>query len=573
MTSFLFYFFKVIVCSALFAGCYWWTLRNGRFYHWNRFYIVASVALSIFIPLLNIPISASYMVVLTAGDHVVPLATDLSEITTVSLQTETSPIAWIWPGFIFCLSIVFFLLVREVLSFVRILRLKRRSERLCIPEAVLYCTNDAAAPFTFFRTIFWKKGISVDSGEGRCMFRHELAHVRLGHSWDKALMQLVCCLFWMNPFFMLFRRELELVHEFAADSESIGDGNAEELSSLILCTLYPNHYRDFTSRFFQSSIKRRIFMISKNKKTTMCMLRKISIIPIALVAMYLFSFSSESCLGNEPVVQVETAFHTELPKIAAIDAASNTLPEGDDEVILFAIVEVKPMFNGKNADNGFREYVNSRIVYPTKAMEQGISGSVIVEFIIEKDGSLSNVKVIRGTDPLLDNEALRVVKSSPPWTSGKHDGNPVRVKYQFPLVLRLTEQTPAKEMIGTESKTAFEGNNASDDEIYLFADAKVQVKPMFNGKNADNGFREYGESEVVYPKVARDKGIAGRVIVEFVIEKDGSLSNLKFLRRVDPLLDDEVLRVINSSPQWTPGKQDGKPVRVMYQFPFVFRLS
>ena len=245
MTVFLFYLLKVIVCSALFAGCYWWILRNRGFYHWNRFHIVASVALSIIIPLLDISIPVMQKVIPSATYYSTYFVMDHVEEVAVPVQATAPSFNWEWTGWIFFVSIVLSLLVKEIISFARILRLKRCSERICIPETVLYCTDDASAPFTFFRNIFWKKGISVDSGEGRCMLRHELAHVRLGHCWDKALMQFVCCIFWMNPFFILFRRELELVHEFAADSES----SAEELSSLILCTLYPNYYHDFTSRF------------------------------------------------------------------------------------------------------------------------------------------------------------------------------------------------------------------------------------------------------------------------------------------------------------------------------------
>ncbi len=251
MTAFFIYLLEVITCSALFAGCYWWVLRNGRFYQWNRFYIVAAVALSAIIPLLNIPISAPHIVMPATTDYVAHIVIDPDGVAVVPVQSAASPIPWAWLGFISCISIIHLLLVKEIVSFIRILRLKRCSDRIHISETDLYCTDDDTAPFTFFRTIFWKKGVPMDSGEGRCMLRHELAHVRLGHSWDKALMQLVCCLFWMNPFFMLLRRELELVHEFAADSESVGDGDTEELSSLILCTLYPNHYHDFTSRFFE----------------------------------------------------------------------------------------------------------------------------------------------------------------------------------------------------------------------------------------------------------------------------------------------------------------------------------
>ena len=433
MTAFVFYLVKVIVCSALFAGSYWWTLRNRGFYHWNRFYIVASVMMSIMIPLLNISIPAM--------NHMIPAATGLganigidpSEELAAHTQAHTRFITGAWLGWTCSMFIILFLLMKEIISFVRILRLKRCSERIRIPETVLYCTDDASAPFTFFRTIFWKKGISVDSGEGRCMLRHELAHARLGHSWDKALMQLVCCLFWMNPFFMLFRRELELVHEFAADSES----NAEELSSLILCTLYPKHYHDFTSRFFQSTIKRRIFMITKNKnkKSSLNVLRKMSIVPVALVAMYLFACNSVSSSADSGEIQTNDEMVASAG--AVTDQKEGGASNSDADLFLFAVVDVKPTFNGTDAEKGFREYISSNAQYPIEAQTNGITGRVIVEFTIDMDGSVCDARLMREVDPLLDNEALRVINASPKWTPGKHDGKTVKVKYQFPIYFQL----------------------------------------------------------------------------------------------------------------------------------------
>jgi len=489
MIDLLFYILKVIVCSALFAGCYWFMLRNERSYHWNRFYIVTSVVLSIIIPLLNIPLSASPVVMSASPGYIANFVIASSEVMITPVQPKPFFVSWEWFAWTFFASIVLFLLAKEVKSFIRILRLKRRSERIRLPEAVLYCTDDASAPFTFFRSIFWKKDMPVDSDESRCILRHELAHVRLGHSWDKTLMQLVCCLFWMNPFFMLFRRELELVHEFAADSESL---DSEELSSLLLCVLYPVHYHNFTNRFFQSNIKRRIIMISKNtcaaqsaNKTSKSMLRKMSIIPVALVAMYLFATYSKAEQIQTPqndleeivmqtymvaetvsetyslaeqiqtpqndLEEIVTKTYTVAETVYQIQTPQNDLEEivmltetvsvanntSDDEIFLFALVDVKPLFNGEDPDVEFRRWANSIMVYPREAAEQGITGRVFTEFIVECDGSVSNVTLLRGVHPLLDNEVLRVLNTSPKWTPGKQDGQPARVRYQFPFSFML----------------------------------------------------------------------------------------------------------------------------------------
>ena len=134
MTAYFVYLLEVIACSALFAGCYWLVLRNGRFYHWNRFYILASVALSVVIPALNVTISTSYITVPAVTGNVAAIAV---EPTGVAVLPAAAPIDWAWLGWIGCMSIVVFLFAKEVVHFIRILRLKRRSERIRIPETVL----------------------------------------------------------------------------------------------------------------------------------------------------------------------------------------------------------------------------------------------------------------------------------------------------------------------------------------------------------------------------------------------------------------------------------------------------
>ncbi len=634
MTAFLSYLLEVIVCSALFAGCYWWILRNSRSYQWNRFYIVVSVMLSIIFPLVDIPVSMSYIAMPTATNDIAHVVMAPVEVTNVPVTSGIPSLPWPWLACVACMVVTFLLLVKETISFTRIIRLKHQSDKIFTPDADLYCTDDETAPFTFFRSIFWKKGIPVDSGEGRCMLRHELAHVRFGHSWDKALMQLACCMFWMNPFFMLLRRELELVHEFAADSESIGEGNAGELSSLILCTLYPNHYHDFTSHFFQSSIKRRIAMITNIKKPPMGLLRKLSVVPVILIALYAFSVKavvpspvqageSESISSGPVAVSpwtsqnaledgITAAAFTKKTDLSNVAVPVNSEPERkikpahvvdendaeasatqssvqqDDEI--FTIVENMPKFNGKYAEVGFRDYVSKNTKYPAEALEKKISGKIIVEFIIDQQGNLTDAKIMRPIDPLLDAEALRVVKSSPKWTPGTQRGKVVKVKYFFPVTFKFNDDKPpvtsgekeGEKLIIVEDKppvtsTAKKDENTSQRKIAPIDKGDiftiVENMPKFNGKVAEEGFREYVNANMVYPTEAQNNGISGKVILEFTIDEQGDLTDAKVMRPIDPLLDAEALRVVKTSPKWTPGTQRGQTVKVKYFFPVTFKLN
>ena len=477
MTTFFIYILEVIVCSALFTGYYWWVLRNGNYYRWNRLFINTSVVLSIVIPLLNISIPASPIVMPTYNYVVSYITTDNATATTVPVQSGIPPISWANLCFIAYMLVAFILLIKEFVSLFHLVMLKRHAERIHTNEVTLYCIDNNTAPFTFFQTIFWGKDISIESGKGPYMLHHELAHVRLGHSWDKALMQFVCCIFWMNPFFILLRRELELVHEFEADRESLGEGNIEELSSLILCTMYPNHYHDFTSRFFQSSIKRRILMITKNEKSKLSMMRKICVIPVLLITLLAFSVRSESFVtpgSNNNTEGISQDTTTRVQSIAIVEVLPENpwTPQNELEapimiigyparttsdtkeisvtsvviyprerksppngVFLYNDVEVKPKFESSSA----LSYFTKNIRYPVIAAEKGIAGEVIASYIVNENGKVDNIEVEVNPDQSLANEIIRALRTSPDWIPGKQNGKNVPVQCYIFTKFRLQQ--------------------------------------------------------------------------------------------------------------------------------------
>ena len=108
----------------------------------------------------------------------------------------------------------------------------------------------------------------------------------------------------------------------------------------------------------------------------------------------------------------------------------------EEEAIPFQLVEEKPSFNGGDA-NEFSKWVNSRLVYPEIAKENGVQGRVTLQFTVNADGTVSNVKVLRGVDSSLDKEAVRVVSSSPKWKPGKQRDRAVKVTYTFPVIFHL----------------------------------------------------------------------------------------------------------------------------------------
>ena len=141
-------------------------------------------------------------------------------------------------------------------------------------------------------------------------------------------------------------------------------------------------------------------------------------------------------------VHVDTNIHIDIEidmntEIFIPDMFSVAEIEEEEETVLFHIVEDKPLFNGKDPDVAFREWAYSKIVYPPIAAENGISGRVILDFAIDREGNVVEVRVLRGADPLLDAEAVRVIRMSPKWTPGMQRGKPVKVRYQFPFMFQL----------------------------------------------------------------------------------------------------------------------------------------
>ena len=134
----------------------------------------------------------------------------------------------------------------------------------------------------------------------------------------------------------------------------------------------------------------------------------------------MFSFEDDATLGVEIMDYIETVEEEEV----------------EEEAIPFALVENKPTFQGGDA-NTFSKWVNSRLEYPEIAKENGIQGRVTLQFTVNTDGSVSDVKVLRGVDSSLDKEAVRVVSSSPKWKPGMQRDKPVRVTYTFPVIFQL----------------------------------------------------------------------------------------------------------------------------------------
>lgn len=186
---------------------------------------------------------------------------------------------------------------------------------------------------------------------------------------------------------------------------------------------------------------------------------------------------------------------------------------------------------------------------------------MVCAFVVDENGSIGDIEIRESVDMLLDNEAERVVRNMPKWIAGTKDGWPIKVRFILPVNFRFNESMAKADSLTQKSQKVSEENPVYD---------VVENMPSF--PEGVNGLMQYLQTNIKYPQESMKKGIQGRVIVSFVIDVDGSVTDAVTQKSVDPLLDSEALRVVRQMPKWTPGLNKGVPVKVKYTMPITFRL-
>ena len=226
---------------------------------------------------------------------------------------------------------------------------------------------------------------------------------------------------------------------------------------------------------------------------------------------------------------------------------------GNESEETFVIVEQMPVFPG--GDEAMRNFIMNNIFYPEFERENCVQGLVVVSFIVEKDGSLSNFSLLKKVSPGIDSEAVRMLRLMPKWIPGTQSGKPVRVSINLPIRFTLSDDC---------SPTA---TDFSDNTIY----EKSDPMPSFPGGPVVE--KEYLEKHLKYPAIARKQKTEGVVEIGFVVEKTGRLTEIKVLKSLSPELDEEALRLVREKEYWSPGKINGKLVRVRTSTKIEFKLK
>ena len=237
--------------------------------------------------------------------------------------------------------------------------------------------------------------------------------------------------------------------------------------------------------------------------------------------------------------------------------------QSDDKIYNFVSIKNPPTYPDGMA--AFYKFLSTNLKYPSEAIAKNVRGKVLVSFIVEKDGSLADIKIERGLGSGTDEETIRVLKLSKNWNPGILDGKAVRVKYNIPVSFALAGQTGASVSKTTNSKYTV----VEDNTVYNFV--SMENPPNYPGGIA--AFYKFLGENIKYPAAAKDNKIQGKVLVSFVVRQDGSLTDIKVERKLGYGTDEEAVRVLKLSKKWNPGLENGKPVSVKYNIPVAFNLA
>lgn len=395
-----------VIHVALILG-YWLFLRNERQYTKMRFYLIASALLALCIPLLKLP-KLFFRSNEPMEALIVEVPMDVMPI------TATAEVGWsldilLWMPI--AISLLF--LIRFLGSVLYLIHLERTSSYVKFNDLYIRRVRNRKGSFTFFNWIFVSDEINLEHPDNATIVKHEQAHVSLRHTYDLVFFELFKVCFWWLPTTWFSIREIKKIHEYQADAQALKTCTIDHYSSILINSALKSNGLSLVNSFHDGSILKRLqAMKQQAKNVSPWKLGALS--TLCTLLLILFACTEEK--RDETSLSPDTAKH-----------------EGE----IFTVVEELPGFEG--GMDAFYQYVAKEIRYPLQERQMGVEGRVDVQFVVEKDGSLSDIKVIKGIGPGCDDEAVRVMENAPLFKPGTQRGMPVRVRMVVPIVFQLNK--------------------------------------------------------------------------------------------------------------------------------------
>ena len=459
------YLIKINVALMLLYGFYRLTVSRDTFFGLRRLTLWLIYAVALMVPALNLeywvretPTMASMANVY--ADTFYPV---------VVVKAQAPSLTWMdmllgiyWAG----VAILSLRLVWQLFSIIRLAVISRKQE---VEGITVHLLRGEGSPFSFFSWVFMYPSTLEDRQLHEVMV-HECTHVSGLHSLDTLFSELFSIACWFNPFAWLMKQEVRMNLEYLADESVLSDGNARKSYQYHLLGLAYRQPKDSTkiaNNFNLLPLKKRIKMMNKRRTSEIGKAKYLLFAPLAGALLMVSNIESvareigeqipevaevqqkaEQALNADvavanPMAKAAEAKAAELAKAEA-KASDVTAPADTTKNVVYDVTETMPQFPG--GQGVMMKYLAANIKYPASAVKAKKQGRVIVAFVIQKDGSVTNARIVRSVDPELDAEALRIVKAMPNWTPGTQDGKPVDVNYTIPVVFSLYKEdvTPGK---------------------------------------------------------------------------------------------------------------------------------
>ena len=539
MGVFFVYMLKSSVCLAMFYLFYRMLLSKETFHRFNRIALLGVLLLSCLVPMIELTTAEASGL----GQPFLELEEMvlMVEAEPEGVLTETSsPFPWKALMLLVYVGGILFFVLRHLWSLGRMVRLLRASRRETLKGGItLFVHREKVAPFS------WMNMIAVseeDLEENRnTILTHERAHIKNCHSWDLLLAE-VCIFFqWFNPAAWLLKQELQTIHEYEADEWVINNGiDAKTYQLLIIKKAVGARLYSIANSFNHSSLKKRITMMIKKKSNPWARLKYLYVLPLATVAVVAFARPEVSNQLDE----ISSVKVNDLASIVKADEVKSVEKSSEEEFLLSGIV---------------MEYPSHKVVAGASVIVRGTNNGTLTnekgEFEIQvKKGDVLVVSFVG-----LQTQYLTV--QSEVTKLGIH----MKADVQNLEEMVVTAYAPEEEK---KQPVAKEEVKQTEEEVIFQV---VEQMPEFPGGMSEA--MKFLAKNIKYPVAAQQAKIEGRVIVQFVVGKDGSISDVHTVRSVSPELDAEAIRVVSMMPKWNPGKQRGKAVSVSYTMPIMFRLQ
>ncbi len=450
------------LCLLLLYLFYMAVLRSFPRPAYNRLYLLASPIAALAIPLLDIPLPFIPQYDLAPA---LP-AIQLSEVAITGYMPEAESgtdfilSAATIVGLFYSLAVLG-LLARLGIQLIRLKKLVHTSTRLtALPgKATVLQTENNYPTFAFLNYIFVNHQHHLTEQEKQQVIAHELAHVKLGHTYDILYYELLTAILWFNPLVWLLKNELRDVHEYQADASVIAAYQPTVYTSLLAKEALHSNGVMIGSYFNRPQVFKRLQMLQKYGQKT-GMVRPLLVLPLILVLVLFFSakeVTADMATLTSPLNQPENPEVKSISEAPGMGMVTVTAPAPENPIQStsqtptpafkepdtnpekpFAYVEQMPEFEGGQLE--LQKFLAKNVRYPKATKEAGLNGLVVANFVVEKDGSVTNVNILKGLDEAANAEATRVIQAtSGKWEPGQQSGKKVRVSFTIPLRFNLQQ--------------------------------------------------------------------------------------------------------------------------------------